>query len=300
MSVQSVKFKLANGEFIDLTFDSASNSWKGTVNAPATTSWGETDHKYGAIIEAIDNAGNKTTVDRTDETLGSSLQLRVLEKVAPTIIITAPAAGAYVTAAKPEFSFKIKDADSGLDLSTLKLVLDGKDITTGFVISESADAEGYYTVTYTPAEDLTDGEHTYTISVDDNDGNTATSASTKFTVDTVDPELNVSAPEDGAIVNTDTITVEGTTGDTTSTPVKVTVNGEEVTVTDGAFSKVVNLEEGENTITVVATDAAGRSTTITRTVVKNTSAPVIKSVTLTPNPVDAGATYVITVVVEDE
>lgn len=60
---------------------------------------------------------------------------------------------------------------------------------------------------------------------------------------------------------------------------------------------VVELEEGENTITVIATDAAGKSTTVTRTVTLDTTAPVIQSVTLAPNPVDAGNTYIITVAV---
>ena len=78
----------------------------------------------------------------------------------------------------------------------------------------------------------------------------------------------------------------------------VTVNGKSVNVaSNGSFSTIVQLEEGENTITVIATDAAGKSTTVTRTVTLDTTAPVIQSVTLTPNPVDAGATYIITVAV---
>lgn len=57
----------------------------------------------------------------------------------------------------------------------------------------------------------------------------------------------------------------------------------------------MTLKEGENTITIVATDSAGKSTTITRKVTLNTSAPEFESVTLTPNPVDAGKTYKISV-----
>lgn len=301
MSVASVKFKLADGSFIDLVYNASTGKYEGTATAPSVTSWNKENHKYGAVVQATDNAGNVTTVDRTDETLGASLQLRVLEKTAPTIVIVTPAASAYITEGTPTFQFKIKDADSGLDTTTLKLVLDGTEITTGFNISSEPDEDGFYTVEYTPATALAEGSHSYTISVDDNDGNTGTSAETSFTVDTVDPELNISAPEDGAVVNTDTITVVGTTSDATSGPVTVTVNGEAVTVDeDGSFSKVVNLSEGNNTITVVATDAAGRSTTITRTVVKNTSAPTIVSVVLTPNPADCGATYTIAVEVTDE
>ena len=75
---------------------------------------------------------------------------------------------------------------------------------------------------------------------------------------------------------------------------------EAVTVgSDGSFSKALTLAVGTNTITVVVTDGAGKTTTITRTVTLDTTAPVIKSVTLTPNPVDAGKTFIISVEVTD-
>ena len=75
---------------------------------------------------------------------------------------------------------------------------------------------------------------------------------------------------------------------------------ETVAVSGGAFSKVLTLANGDNTITVVATDKAGKSTTITRHVTLDTGAPVIHSVTITPNLVDAGATYIIAVEVTDD
>ena len=97
-----------------------------------------------------------------------------------------------------------------------------------------------------------------------------------------------------------TVTVSGTTNDATSSPVKVTVNGDAVTVQEnGSFSKVVTLTEGENTITVIATDSAGKQTTVVRHVTKDTGAPVFQSIELVPNPVDAGQTYIIRVKVTD-
>ena len=91
----------------------------------------------------------------------------------------------------------------------------------------------------------------------------------------------------------------------TSSPCTVTVKlnagsaGSVTVASDGSFSKDLTLTEGTNTITVVATDGVGKTTTVTRTVNLDTSPPVIKGVTLTPNPVDAGATFVISVIVED-
>ena len=103
-----------------------------------------------------------------------------------------------------------------------------------------------------------------------------------------------------AITNKKTVTVSGKTDDVSSKPVTVTVNGATVTVgTDGTFTKDVTLAEGANTITIVAKDKAGKTTTVTRKVTVDTSAPVIKSVTLTPNPVDCGKTFIIAVEITD-
>ena len=46
-------------------------------------------------------------------------------------------------------------------------------------------------------------------------------------------------------------------------------------------------------------DKAGKTTTVTRRVTVNTSAPVIKSITLSPNPVDCGKTFIIAVEITD-
>ena len=119
-------------------------------------------------------------------------------------------------------------------------------------------------------------------------------------MDTIPPTLNVTSPAEGLVTNQSSLTVTGTTNDVTSKPVTVTVNGASVTVnSDGSWSKTITLTNGNNTITIVATDRAGKTTTVTRTVKLDTGAPVIKSVTLTPNPVDAGKTFVISVEVTD-
>lgn len=300
MAVKTVKFKLASGEFVDLTYEAASGSWKGTALSPITTSWNEEDHKYGGVIEATDDAGNVTTVDSSDPKLGESLKLRVIEKVAPTITVISPAQDAQILDARPEFTFKVFDDGSGVNTSTISVLVDGKAISGVPRITPDTTLSGRYNVSIELDSDLADGDHTYTISVSDNDGNEKVSSNITFHVDTVDPELNVTAPADNTFTNVKTITVEGTASDVTSRPVTVTVNGQAVSVVEGNFSTTVALNEGENVITIVATDASGRTTTITRTVIVDTKAPVIESVLLSPNPVDAGATYLVTVIVKDD
>ena len=98
-------------------------------------------------------------------------------------------------------------------------------------------------------------------------------------------------------------TVAGKTNDATSSPCTVTIklnsgSAEAVIVNeDGTFSKALTLAAGTNTITVVATDKAGKQATVTRTVILDTTAPRITDVVLTPNPVDAGKTFIISVTV---
>ena len=177
--------------------------------------------------------------------------------------------------------------------------LDSTAVSAGEVI-HSAVTNGY-SFTYTPASPMSDGRHTVTVDAADNDGNAAAQKSTTFTVDTVAPSLNVTSPTDGLVTNNASLTVTGTTNDATSSPVTVTVqlNSQDqgaVTVEpNGSFSKSITLATGANVIVVTSTDQAGKSTSVTINVTLDTSVPQIVSATITPNPVDAGQTMVISV-----
>ena len=295
MAVKTVQY-IFNGQTYNLTYNSKAEKYEATVTAPSKSSYNQTDHVLGGTVKATDQAGNVTTVDQTHSTLGASLKLRVKEKVAPVISITAPSEGAYITNTTPTIEFSVTDADSGVNSGTIAVTIDGTAISS---VTKTA-ITGGYKCTCTPKA-LKDGAHTISVTASDNDGNAVASAKTSsFTVDTVPPTLSVTAPTDGLITNKSTVTVTGKTDNATSKPVTVTVNGTAVTVgTDGAFSKDVSLANGSNTITIIAKDKAGKTTTVTRTVTLDTVAPVIKSISLTPNPVDCGKTFVIAVEVTD-
>lgn len=297
MSVQTVKATI-NGQEYTLTYNSTSGKYEATVTAPNKSSYNLSGGYYPVSVTATDDAGNSTTVTSSDSTLGENLRLVVKEKVAPVITITYPSAGAYIISNKPAFKWKVTDDDSGVNASTASIKIDnGTAITSG--ITKSA-ITGGYEFSYTPSTAISDGEHTIAINVKDNDGNSATQKTVTFTVDTVAPVLTINSPADNSITNTASCVVSGVTNDATSSPVTVTINGASVTVgSDGSFSKTITLTEGKNTITIVSTDAAGKSTTITRTVNLDTGAPSFVSVSISPNPVDAGNTYVISVSVTD-
>lgn len=300
MAVKAVSFTL-NGQTYNLALDAASGQYKATITAPATTSWNaNSDHKYHGTVQVQDEAGNKVTATVTDF---STLGLRVLEKDPPTIAVSYPTAGAYLTNSKPAIKWTVEDTGSGVNQDSISIKIDsGTAITSG--ITKTATANGY-TCTYTPSTALAEGAHTITINAEDNDGNVATAATVTFAVDTVPPTLSITAPANGLITNQSKITVSGTTNDVTSSPVTVSIKvngGAAITPTvgtGGAFSTQVNLTEGSNTITIVATDSAGKTTTVTRTVTLDTNAPTITAITLTPNPVDAGKTFIISVTVSD-
>ena len=301
MAVKTVQ-AVINGQTHTLTYNATTKKYEATVTAPSTSSYNQNGHYYNVQIKATDEAGNSVSKDATDTTLGSSLKLRVKEKVAPVISITAPSSSAKLTNNKPVIQWTVTDSDSGVDPSTIKLIIDSQTITTG--ITKTASGKNY-TCSYTPTTALSDGSHTIKISASDYDGNAAAQKSITFTVDTVPPELSVTAPIDNLVTNQASIEVKGTTNDVTSSPVTLTIklnNGTAQTVevgSDGSFSKTLTLVSGENTIVITATDGAGKTSTVTKQVELDQTAPVIQSVTITPNPVNAGATYTISVEVTD-
>ncbi len=300
MAIKTVQ-AIINGQTYDLTLNSSTGKWEATITAPNKTSFNQTGGYYNVQVKATNDAGTTGTADAS--TL-DGLKLVVKERVAPVITIVSPTNGAYVINSKQPVVFTVTDEvdGSGVDLSTLVVKLDGTAVASSTLVN-TAITNGYQ-VTYTPATALTDGEHTVTIDVKDHDGNSATQKSTTYRIDTVPPTLNITSPADGLVTATAALTVAGTTNDATSSPVTITIklNGTDqgaVTVgTNGSFSKGVTLKEGSNTIVVTATDAAGQTASVTRTVKLDTSTPSITAATITPNPVDAGKTMVISVTIE--
>ena len=296
MSISKVQATL-NGQTYTLTYNSSTGAYEGTLTAPTKSSHSPSGGFYAMSVTAYDDAGNYATVNSSDATFGNNLKLVVKEKVAPKITIGNPTDGATLINNKPTISWTVADADSGINKDSIKLFIDGTEVE-GTISASGTDAS--YTCSYIPTTALADGSHTFKYTVSDNDGNKA-EKSISIKVDTVAPTLNVTSPENNTKTNVSTITVSGTTNDATSSPVVLTVNDSVVSVgIDGSFSTTVTLEQGENTITVIATDGAGQSTTVTRTVIYDSSAPTFKSITITPNPCDAGATFLISVKVEDE
>ena len=300
MAIKKVQF-LLNGQTYDLNLDDGTGAYTATISAPTKSSWNaETDHKYHGVVTVQDTAGNEASATVDDF---PGLGLRVIERNKPTISPQYPTSNAYIPTNKPTITWTVQDDDSGINKDSITVQIDSlAPVSTGITAQAT---ESGFSCSYVPVAALDDGAHTIKFSVSDNDGNAADVVTVNVTVDTVPPTLNVTSPVEDLVTNNPVLTVTGETNDATSSPVTVKVKvgqGEPQTAVvgeDGAFSAEVSLVEGENVITVIATDAAGKSTEVTRTVTLDTVPPTVVSVTLEPNPVDAGKTYVITVEVSE-
>jgi hypothetical protein len=98
-------------------------------------------------------------------------------------------------------------------------------------------------------------------------------ASASITLDTVLPALTVSALANGSYTSTQVQNISGTVSD--SSGAALTVNGVVVPVSGNAYSTAVTLNNGANQISVVAVDAVGNTSVISRTITFDAAKPVI-------------------------
>ena len=295
MAVNKVEATI-NGTKYTLSYNSSTGAYEADITAPGKSSFNQTGGFYNVIVTAYDDHGNSTIVDSASSSMGKLLKLYVKEKVKPTIQLTAPTANAVLTNNKPTISWQCKDDDSGINAESIELYID-ENAVDGTINAIKSGTN--YTCSYVPNVSLSDGNHTLKFSCEDNDGN-STETSILIKIDTVPPTLNVSNPSKDINTNVTPIEIKGRTNDTTSSPVTVTVNGKNATVdSNGDFTANVDLSLGNNEITIIAKDGAGKTTTVVRNVNYNNIPPTITNIQIVPNPVDAGKTFKISVEVTD-
>lgn len=303
MAVKTVQVVI-NGVTTNLSFNSTTGMYEGSITAPSNSSYNvNSGHYYPVTIKAIDDAGNEITVSDSDQTLGESLKLLVKETTAPVITITSPAEDARLTNNKPTITWKVTDDDSGVDPDTISISFDdGSNITDGITKTKIT---GGYQCSYTMPEALSDGSHTIKCDASDFDGNSSVQRTLNVIVDTVPPTLSVTSPINNLFTNKSSVALTGTTNDLTSGPVTlqyVLNGGSPVDVevgTDGSFGTNITISSGANTLVITATDSAGKSSSVTRTLTLDTEAPVISNIIISPNPVSTGEVLSISVSVTD-
>jgi chitodextrinase len=130
---------------------------------------------------ASDAAGNTTTATTVTVTV---------DNAAPTVSVTAPATGAFVSGNSVSVT---GNASDNIGVTSVQFKLDGNNLGT-------ADTTSPYSVAWDTTT-ATNGSHTITAVASDAAGNTTTSTSVSVTVDNAAPTVSITAPTNGATVS---------------------------------------------------------------------------------------------------
>ncbi|MBI5311120.1 MAG: hypothetical protein HZB14_08900 [Actinobacteria bacterium] len=255
----------ANGSYVSTTTPTVS----GTSTANATiyvyvdgalsgTATADGSGNWSYVSPALSQAGH--TVYVRPEYLGLSgsntaTNSFTVDATAPTVSISAPANGSYTADNTPATAFSVTETNPNVT----ECRVDGGSwaaCTSGSSLAA-----------------LTDGSHTFDVRHTDDAGNVG-SASSTFTVDTVNPVVSISAPANGSYTadNTPTITFSVTETNQNTTECRVD-GGSWAACTSG--SSLAALADGSHTLDVRHTDDAGNVGTDSTTFTVDATAPTV-------------------------
>ncbi|MGW8168568.1 MAG: Ig-like domain-containing protein [Sulfurovaceae bacterium] len=245
-----------NGAQIGTTTSNPDGSWSFTPIAPFADG---SDHSI-TYTKNGSTANHSPAVNFTVDTAAPTITMALTDDVAPvTGDITN---GSTTNDTKPTIS-GVTEAGATVTVKDGTTVL-------GTVV---ADSSGNYS--FTPIAPLNEGAHSVNATATDASGNTVTSTTTNFTVDSIAPTIEMTITDDvgaaqglitnGAIIDDTKPTISGKTEANATVTIKdgTTVLG---TVTadangDYTFTPDEPLSMDQHTITATATDAAGNTTT---------------------------------------
>ena len=118
---------------------------------------------------------------------------------------------------------------------------------------------------------IAEGENIITVTAAKTGSDTAVSK-TAITRKTALPALSLSMLAAGSVTSSQLLTVNGLTDESI---LSVVINGENAKTAKGMFSKGLLLASGANSISVIATDAAGNNSTLARSVTYDPLAPIV-------------------------
>uniref|UniRef100_UPI001F4D4223 Ig-like domain-containing protein n=1 Tax=Rosenbergiella nectarea TaxID=988801 RepID=UPI001F4D4223 len=240
----------------------------------------------GEDAKALAEGSWTVTVTATDSTGNHITQTQqiTVDTQAPTLTLDTVAGDQVVNATEHQ---------AALILSGASNAASGTSVTVTFgaqTYQATVDDQGKWQVTV-PAEtvkSLTDGDYSYTASITDQAGNTAT-ASSHFVVDTTAPIITIDAFAGDDVVNSDEQQVAQlltgkVAGAAAGDIVKVSIGGTDlqgVVAADGTWSVGVpaaifaSLAQGQQSATVSITDAAGNTGSATHDFTLSGAAPTL-------------------------
>ncbi len=246
------------------------------VNGAQVVGPGDLSPLVGALVRTLSLGAQNTVEVELRGAPGTRITFHVtaMDTAAPSIQLTAPAAGMVTRAAEVEVTGAVQDATP-----TTVTVNGVQAARTGTVFRATVPLSG-------------EGTQQLTVSATDAAGNRTDSVRTVIR-DTQAPVITLEAPGENEPVRDSVVTVRGTIRDRTA--VQANVNGIPLAVDSaGRFQAVVPVGPGVGVLTVTATDAAGNAASATRQVVRDTEPPVVAVLA----PADGLVTNATSVVVE--
>ncbi|MBU0477697.1 hypothetical protein KKC91_03925, partial [bacterium] len=162
-----------------------------------TATYDETTGKLiYAPITALEDGTHTISIGVKDKTgnEASTTSTFITDTTPPVVSNIQPEDGSAIEEAKPAISAEYSDNLSGIDVSSVKLLLDTQDVTNNATVTDTK-------TTYTPTQDLESGEHTSALELKDVAGNTVSKTWT-FTVEggaKILNEISSNDPQDLAI-----------------------------------------------------------------------------------------------------
>lgn len=137
---------------------------------------------YYYVVTAVDEVGGESVYSK-------QVQAKPMaqDSTAPRIFNLVPANSTASSNNKSVISAEFDDDHSGVDVSTVKITLDGQDVTAASVITATK-------VSYTPAFVLAEGSHAVTVDLKDIAGNSAGQTRWSFTIDVGTPFISAVLP----------------------------------------------------------------------------------------------------------
>jgi parallel beta-helix repeat protein len=191
-----------------------------------------------------------------------TLYITLKDMIAPYIDVQTPRPGDILNFTPVLMSGRVHDFETGLE--KVEVSSDGR-FWQPAALSEDL---------WSFLAQLPDGNHTMQVRVTDSVGNRAL-ATVNFTLKTRISVLEVQNPTEGLLTRNPSLIVSGIT----ESGARIQINGRNTDVVNGRYVATVFLSEGNNTVLVTATDAAGNIATIVRSVVLDTSAPYMELLT---------------------
>ncbi len=194
---------------------------------------------------------SKDNVGNSEVPRAVALTVRAADETPPTLAL-APPNGSTVTTASPQIIATYSDIGRGIDAASVRLFLDGVDVTTLAFVTVSSAA-------FTPSAALAQGTHVAAAQVADLAGNRASSTST-FLVDSIAPitTLLVNGLPAGStsivLISTDSLGFAATDGGAGVLESRYMLDGSTVAL---VFSSTFSLSGGTHSISFRSQDRAG-------------------------------------------